>query len=332
MADKTIAISNRGGFWKTRYTFFSSCYSFVDRCLISFNKLFTTQPVWKHDDNQARTSFYGTQGGSGIAVTFNENPSQNKLYKAFSLEATNNVTGISVFRVNNSSVAEQTKNIQAGSIQERGGIMYGHIGRETIALGANTNVVGKILSAVITDLVAVPDPGFLQAITVEYTMSFIDGAQNNMVYSDDFPSKLFTYYVEALDQGAGLTTQYFAPWTTDPLPASAFESYAAMTGAMRPISMNGNVLTLQINFNGADAYNEYVNGGLGLTFPEALVYTDEDGNLPYNFYLYSMSAESINGEDPKGQTADAIITLGSAPYELYALNVEYAPTDLDHSK
>ena len=47
-------------------------------------------------------------------------------------------------------------------------------------------------------------------------------------------------------------------------------------------------------------------------------------------YLYSVSPESVNGEDPKGQTADAVVTLGSAPYELYALNLDYVPTNLDH--
>jgi len=62
MPSKTIAYSNKGGFWKTRYTFFSSCYAFVDRCLISFNQKFDTtegvKPVWKHDENDTRTSFY----------------------------------------------------------------------------------------------------------------------------------------------------------------------------------------------------------------------------------------------------------------------------------
>ena len=85
MPDKTIAYSNRGGFWKTRYTFFSSCYAFVDRCLISFAKSFVSDAVWKHDENETRTSFYGGgAAGSGVSVTFNENPSQNKVYKAFS--------------------------------------------------------------------------------------------------------------------------------------------------------------------------------------------------------------------------------------------------------
>ena len=324
MADKTIAYSNRGGFWKTRYSFFSSCYAFVDRCLISFNKAFSNNPVWKHDDNPQRTSFYGVTGGSGIAVTFNAAPSQNKLYKAFSLESTNNVSGLNTFLVNNSSVASQTKNIQSGLLQERGGIMYGHIGRETIALGANTNILGQITAANITNFVAAPSFGFTQAITVEYTIDFIDGSQNNLIYSDDFPSKLFMYWPEAQDSGV-LTDNFFAGWTDTPVDGNGFSSYQNMPSGMVVESLTGNVLTLTLSFSTAEGYNQYIDSNnIGQGFVDVVG--------EYNFILYSMSAESINGEDPKGQTVDAVITLGSDPYELYALNVEYSPTDLDHSK
>ena len=40
----------------------------------------------------------------------------------------------------------------------------------------------------------------------------------------------------------------------------------------------------------------------------------------------------INGEAPKGQIADCFVTLGSNDFEVFALNVEYSPTELDHSK
>ena len=253
-------------------------------------------------------------------MTFNTAPSQNKLYKAFSLESTNNISGVNTFIVNNSSVASQTKNIQAGLLQERGGIMYGHIGRETIALGANTNIVGQITAANITDFAAVPSAGFLQALTVEYTMDFIDGSQNNLIYSNDFPSKLFMYWPEAQDSGV-LTDNFFAGWTDTPIDGNGLSSYENMPSGMVVESLTGNVLTLTLSFSTAEGYNQYI-GDPG--------FVDVVGEN--NFILYSMSAESVNGEDPKGQTADAVITLGSDPYELYALNVEYSPTDLDHSK
>lgn len=312
MANKTIAYSNKGGFWKTRYTFFSSCYAFVDRCLISFNKSFTTittpiengetitlEPVWKHDENDARTSFYGTQGGSGIAVTFNTSPSQNKLYKAFSLESTNNITGLNTFSVNNSSVPTQVKTITAGALQERGGIMYGHIGRETVASGANVKLVGRIISQ--------SDDGD------SYVMQFAEGGKSNLSNNGTASTKFFIR-----NAFPGAATEYF---TTDMtvsvgLPAS----YGAFSSA----------LTLALDDETNTTGNEiFLSGGL-IDIP---VDVDAEGNPTDGpFFLYSVSPEAINAEDPKGQTADAVILLGFDPYELYALNVEYSPTDLDHSK
>ena len=48
--------------------------------------------------------------------------------------------------------------------------------------------------------------------------------------------------------------------------------------------------------------------------------------------LIEVTPQEINGAPPRGQYAQADIALGSAPYELFSLNVNYEPTDLDHSK
>jgi hypothetical protein len=48
--------------------------------------------------------------------------------------------------------------------------------------------------------------------------------------------------------------------------------------------------------------------------------------------LLEITPQEINGAPPRGQYAQADIALGSAPYELFSLNVNYEPTDLDHSK
>jgi hypothetical protein len=48
--------------------------------------------------------------------------------------------------------------------------------------------------------------------------------------------------------------------------------------------------------------------------------------------VIEITPQEINGAPPRGQYAQADIVLGSAPYELYAINVNYEPTDLDHSK
>jgi len=47
--------------------------------------------------------------------------------------------------------------------------------------------------------------------------------------------------------------------------------------------------------------------------------------------LYFAYPSNINGESPKGQVADVTLTLGSNDFEVHAVNLEYSPTNLDHS-
>lgn len=47
--------------------------------------------------------------------------------------------------------------------------------------------------------------------------------------------------------------------------------------------------------------------------------------------LYFAYPSSVNGESPKGQVADVTLTLGSNDFEVHAVNLEYSPTNLDHS-
>ena len=47
--------------------------------------------------------------------------------------------------------------------------------------------------------------------------------------------------------------------------------------------------------------------------------------------LYFAYPSSVNGESPKGQVADVTLTLGSEDFEVHAVNLEYSPTNLDHS-
>ena len=48
--------------------------------------------------------------------------------------------------------------------------------------------------------------------------------------------------------------------------------------------------------------------------------------------LCEITPQDINGAPPRGQYAQAEIVFGNQPYELFALNVNYETTDLDHSK
>ncbi len=322
MPDKTIAYSNRGGFWKTRYTFFSSCYAFVDRCLISFAKSFVSDAVWKHDENETRTSFYGgVPAGSGVSVTFNENPSQNKVYKAFSLESTNNVTGDSTFTVNNSSVPAQTKEVQAAPLVERGGIMYGHIGMETRSSGSNVRLVGRI-----RNVDAFIPTGLPPAVV--YNVDFAEGGKSNLskllISSAGAPNstKFFIYNNSPAENQAQYFTINSATAIDPSLDYDQFPSDLILASNAETNTTEESIF-LTPTFTGEQDFATYL---------EEIGPVGQDIYSSGEFLLFSITPESINGESPKGQTADAVINLGSAPYELYALNVEYSPTDLDHSK
>lgn len=67
-------------------------------------------------------------------------------------------------------------------------------------------------------------------------------------------------------------------------------------------------------------------------FKTALGAVQASVGVTEKIFLYEMSLEDINGSPPRGQYAQLNVSLGSEPYELYALNLNYEPTDLDHTK
>ena len=79
--------------------------------------------------------------------------------------------------------------------------------------------------------------------------------------------------------------------------------------------------TVGLPFGGEDFVGIF-NGGVIIPFPTQ----PNEGTPLFIGYV------DINGEAPKGQIADCFVTLGSNDFEVYALNVEYSPTELDHSK
>jgi len=150
---KTIAYSNKGGYWKTRYTWMASFMQKLGRKFFTSsvefatgnNELYLDKLIWKHNlnDDTKRTQFYGSKDGSGISVSFNDNVSNNKIYKSFSLEGTSNIeNAINTFVVNADN--NPNKQFSMGVVKDKGGILYGHIGQSNTLLdGSNIRVVGR---------------------------------------------------------------------------------------------------------------------------------------------------------------------------------------------
>lgn len=331
MAGKTLAYSNRAGFWKTRYSFMASCYAFIDRCLVSSPLSFVSSAIWKHDENENRCTFYDATYTSGLSVTFNENPSVNKVYKAFSLESTNNVNGTNTFLVNNSSSPSQVKTGTAGPLQEKGGIMYGHIGQSQVPNGTTINLVGRITRVDNDEAAGI---AIQSAIASQpYRIVFSEGGKSNLSNDGISNTKFFIYNNDPLAD-----IQYFTVNSSSPVDISlgygGLPSDLTLSSASNLSSNTGpGIIRLRVDLESAADNSE------GLTAEDMYTTwfneTETAGGDIYSageYLLFSVTPASINGDDLKGQTADATVLLGNEPYELYALNLEYSPTDLDHSK
>lgn len=309
----------------------ASCYGFIDRCLISFPRLFASDAVYKHDVNLQRCDFYGVQYGSSLSVTFNENPSVNKVYKSISLESTNNVVGQNYFLVNNSSSASQIKTATAGPLQEKGGIMYGHIGQSETPNGTSINLVGRITRVDNDEAAGVS----IQSSVARqpYRIVFSEGGKSNLSNDGISNTKFFIY-----NNDPASDVQYFTVNSTSPVDISL--GYAGLPSDLT-LSSASNVfsntapglINLRVDFESAADNSEGLTAeDMYTTWFEETATAGADIYSSGEYLLFSVTPENVNGDDLKGQTADATVLLGNQPYELYALNVEYSPTDLDHSK
>lgn len=350
---RTIAYSNKGGFWKSTYTWYASFMGKIGRKFFSSSvdgarEGFIGIPsklVWKHhlDDDTQRTNYYGEVGGSGISVSFNNNVSANKIYKSISIEGTSNIeNNPNTFIVN----AENNPNKQfsIGTIKDKGGILYGHIGQSNTLLdGSNIKVVGRFsLESFIpvsysTGQYATPT---INGITLGST-----GDDNEGSTFVDIPVKRSSVtnnskYIVKINpsEGSGLSefyTIFFDPIQLGPdvsysdinVPPLNFSDPAPIAEAIFPL---GEVFPFQPPV----AYLTPLEGG------------DIQMNPQYNttirdqiiaaqgpiVTLLEVTPQNINGAPPRGQYAQAEIALGSAPYELYSVSVNYEPTNLDHSK
>ena len=312
----TVAFNTKSGHWVTRYSFLTNCFAYLNRLLFSGNE----QPpaplgqsrqaglVFEHNSiDVPRANFYGEQYGTGISVAFNSMPSVNKIYKSFSLEGTRNIadSALNYFIVNSDNTPD--KSFDFGAVKDKGGILYGHIGQSQSMLhGGNLELVGVIESA--------------------QALPFIAGSTLGTI-------------------GLEMTTT-----ENDLLPSHADSLYIIGTVADNSISFDGFLgsISAQINssFNGVFDDSDLPrigrnNDNFSVFTNQANQYlkvielasqpTDEQLEFLAGKLLFEFNPLPVFGDEPRGQYAEAIISLGSAPYELYALNVDFEPTDLDHN-
>jgi len=300
MEATTVAFNTKTGDWSTRYSFLSNCYGFLNKLFFSNYETDSALVTWLHNSDKAsRTQYYSRTYGSGISVTFNDNVSTNKIYKSFSLEGTNNITGENYFVVNTDNSPD--KRYSLGRLKDKGGIMYGHIGQaQNMMAGGNLELVGVI------DVALVGASDGLIGLTITTT-------ENDLL-----PSSADSLYIlgEPQDDGSIIFTSLFGP--LESTINSGFIEFTPID--LASVGSNPDNLEFAVStFNGQVFKTIAFNTDQGV--PE-----NPSGKL-----LFEVNPSNVFGDEPRGQYAEAIISLGSLPYELYSLNVDYEPTNLDHS-
>lgn len=135
----TIAFSNSKDHWVSRYSYTASCFGWIKDHMVSAPVSTSSQQLlWRHDGNASTNcSFYGCDPVyAGVVFPFNENPSANKIYKAFSIESPdllawpyneNKEASYNAFLVNNGTNNAISKSVVLNTIKSKGGILYGGV-------------------------------------------------------------------------------------------------------------------------------------------------------------------------------------------------------------
>ncbi len=355
MINATIAFDNKRHVWRTRYSFLSHCYARLDKMFFSSPKNLgaSISSLWRHSVGSLNNHFYGNQYQSSIAVTFNAHSSKgfrsssprissNKIYKSFSLEGTTNMSGANSFLVNNSSQPSQLKTADIGELQEKGGILYGHIGQEQKVSGANVKLVGRQLGYYYANDIEgllIGDDGepftYNGGETHVLLATKIDLMGGGIPSSKDAKFCLGTGsvnlpYVKILpryldDNNEVQTNSNFAD-PTIPFDRYVYEKFNAFEFGKTPFYKDGYLL-LEVDLNNEVHWPDMVEIGIQFGWGDWSDSLVENPN-----YLYVITPPSINGDSPKGQYADAVVNLGSEDFELFALKAEYETTDYSHTK
>ena len=283
----TIAFNNSSNSWVSRYSYTTSCIGWIKDHMV-------TAPVfasdgnlfWKHDENATTNNrFYGCDAEiSGVSFSFNNNPSQNKLFKSFSIESPSFLSSsgaTSTFIVNNGRSPNLIgKKVVMTTMKSKGDILYGGLaGIQDISI-SNVATAG----------------------VVERILSYAD-------FKDEFGDPLGPGQLETAIcvKVIGPTSQY--------------------SGGQRAYLVSGGDLTAAKDTEPTNKIlsNGYISYYNGWYFVEDSVGISAGNDV---FIVYYDS----NYDQPKGQVADVTVVFNpSENFEVYAMNVDYEPTTLDHN-
>lgn len=310
---KTIAFNDKKNIWTSKYDYESSNYASMDKQFFSSRKRVESSDdviCWEHNTNNQNNSFYGTQYNSVISVSFNDNPSQNKLYKTFSVEGSENLTGsLHTFSTSDSLQPNQApRAIQFGTVSNKGGILYGSIPKDSrVKPNVNLKLIGVIESD--TEFLTIGGPmDDLYAFDGLYGAAPAFGNSTKLAFASSSSLQPVVFDPDGNDQSIGQNVDFYTLNSGFIVPSS--EDLPEGTDS---ILVNEGIV-FKASVPALASLQNFINGAQG------------------GISVFAITDPSLNGDFLRGQYAESVINLGSQNFELYSLNVNYEPTDLDHSK
>ncbi len=354
----TVAFKTSANSWTSKYSFDTSCFAHVDLSMLTFNTYNAVEEalVHKHNVDSEKNTFYGLAVNSQFTVSFNDNPSKNKIYKAVSLEGANLTSASSRFEAN---LSPQLSQLRGGQVfepfVEKGGVFYGGLTKSNLTDPTNNlKAVGGVKR--VKRLTTLAD--------AEYTINSGSFPFRGYTEADIFSTVFFEVtpypHYKQLGSASGeqVVSKYVFGFLTESgvdlrvpkvniNPDSTFTLDTAsdvITGRNETFANQPSAI---VNATGVSKFNNHVSVRLNDSvigdFPEGVDVTNLKIEAFVNavndflsgggeIMLFKITDDRINGADPRGQYGDLTITIPPSDFEIFAVNMEYSPTELDHSK
>jgi len=145
----TIGYKHKEGVWGSKYSFTPTSYVNINNELYSFLDA-SAGLMWKHNSNETRNNFYGTQYSSMFEVVSNMNPSMVKVYEALGVEGDGTWSAVL-------SNTDQSTTISTSDFDNREGHRYAMIPRDTLVSTGHQIYLGRV-EAVSADTVTFTTP------------------------------------------------------------------------------------------------------------------------------------------------------------------------------
>ena len=336
-ADITFAFSERQDSWTTRYSFVPTCYANCDDQMMSFKD--GVGKAWLHDKTQSRNSFHGAPlAPSFLEVSFNDSPSEVKVFNSISLETNRDVWATS-FSSNVEHDDENSQNtlteVMLDQISDKEGFKYFELPKSVSNSTANI----------------VPAPALLSSVEgstgQEQTEVAVSEAQQ--LYQDNLEQNIYeaisiTVPLDEVSSSSFLSTPYgnnvqilgyFQGNPSFPIPTGVYnfqEMFTNLNNSGYYVFSGG-----QIPLGAAPTISNIQNGLITISLSVPVLLNDspqEDVDLFFSALqdflinssaIFAMTPAEINGDQMRGPYLNAKLECFTAdPLELHSVNVDYA--------